>query len=302
MNYGAKVTSLFVLLAAACGDNESMTTGTSVTTAASVTTMNPATTNSTPSSDTQDDTSATDATTSNPTTSTTSVEGAPVFLSFSANVATLTQDESVTFTATLTDPDGVADIVGGSLYNADESLQFGPFVAAGQPGTYSITLTWGQIHQTETIEFDNGSRPRGFRAVFFDQAGHKATDDAELTLVCAGGTACDGICTDLGLDALNCGQCGNACDAGACESGMCAPTYSPCTEEEDGAATCAEVCQLVGEMCVAQGCGGATVKHFDTANDCELSLGAAYGQVACDEVHDWNINAKSIQCCCTDTK
>ena len=43
------------------------------------------------------------------------VEGAPVFLSLQTNVAKITAGESVTFTAVLTDPDGVDDIVGGTL-------------------------------------------------------------------------------------------------------------------------------------------------------------------------------------------
>jgi hypothetical protein len=117
-----------------------------------------------------------------------------MFLSFGTNVATLTRDESVTFNAILTDPDGVAEIVGGTLRSADESLEFGVFVAAGQPGAYSLSLSWAQLHQTQPIEFDGGERPGGFRAVFFDQGGLKATDDLTLDLVCAEGAACGGGC------------------------------------------------------------------------------------------------------------
>lgn len=41
--------------------------------------------------------------------------GAPVFLSLKTNVSKITAGETVVFTAILTDPDGVADIVGGEL-------------------------------------------------------------------------------------------------------------------------------------------------------------------------------------------
>lgn len=307
MNFRRKIASLFIL-AAACGDNESMTTETAGTPTSAPSTNNPVTTNDPPTTDTEDATGttagSTDATGTPPTTGTSSVEGGPMFLSFSANVATLTQDESVTFTAILTDPDGVGDIVGGSLRSTDESLEFGPFVAAGQPGTYSISLSWAQIHQTDPIEFDAAS-PRAFRAVFFDQGSHKATEDASVELVCAGGAACGGVCTDLAVDGLNCGTCGLTCDGGedACDSGACAPSLSRCVNFDEGLATCSAVCQSAGETCVDQGCpGDVTVVTYSYLDDCEVNLGPGYPDMPCDELQDWDINAQAIKCCCTDTK
>jgi hypothetical protein len=47
--------------------------------------------------------------------------------------------ESITFTAVLTDPDGIDDLIGGSLTNADGSIQYGAFVTSGQEGSYSLT-------------------------------------------------------------------------------------------------------------------------------------------------------------------
>ncbi|MCY1061722.1 hypothetical protein [Nannocystis sp. SCPEA4] len=309
MNFRRKIASLFIL-AAACGDNESMTTETSGSPTSAPSTNNPVTTNDPPTTDTADGTEttagSTDATSSPPTTGTSSVEGGPMFLSFSTNVPTLTQDESVTFTAILTDPDGVTDIVGGSLRSADDSLDFGPFVAAGQPGTYSISLSWTQIHQTEAIEFEGGDSSRMFRAVFFDQAALKAVEEVSLDLVCAGGAACGGICTDLALDGLNCGACEFTCDGGsdACESGACLPAWSACVNFDDGLETCSAVCQAVGETCVDQGCGvGATTAiYYDQLQSCEMDEGGLYTTVSCDEDQQWAPNATAIKCCCTDTK
>ncbi|MCY0987871.1 hypothetical protein OV203_12100 [Nannocystis sp. ILAH1] len=228
-----------------------------------------------------------------------------MFLSFGTNVATLTQDESVTFNAILTDPDGVADIVGGTLRSADESLEFGVFVAAGQPGAYSLSLSWAQIHQTQPIEFDSGESPRGFRAVFFDQGGLKATDDLTLDLVCAGGAACDGNCTDLALDGLNCGTCGRTCDAGedGCESGACVPNWSRCVNYNEGLETCMVICQEIGETCVEDGClGENTAVYFDSLDQCEENGGPANIPVMCNEMHEWDISSYAVKCCCTDTK
>ncbi|MDC0674207.1 hypothetical protein [Nannocystis radixulma] len=228
-----------------------------------------------------------------------------MFLSFGTNVATLTQDESVTFNAILTDPDGVADIVGGTLRSTDESLEFGVFAAAGQPGAYSISLSWAQIHQTEPIEFAGGESPRGFRAVFFDQGGNKATDELTLDLVCAGGAACDGSCTDLAVDGLNCGSCGHACDGGedACEAGACAPALSRCINFDEGLETCTAACQSFGETCAENACGaGITTRTFNNLMWCEDDLNGANKIMACDEPQMWNIGARAIKCCCTDTK
>lgn len=285
---------LAALLLVACGDDSTTTAATNPTSLP--TTANPPTT-SDPSG-----TAGTDPT--GPTSTTAPAEGAPVFLSFVANVATLTQDETVTFTAILTDPDGVADIVGGSLYSADESLQFGAFTAEGQPGTYTIALSWAQIHQTDPIEFEGGELPRGFRAVFFDQAANKATSDVELKLVCAGGAACGGACTDLAVDGLNCGTCGHVCDGGenACGSGACLPAFGPCVGYDEGLETCAAVCQAAGETCVAGACDNNTVLYFDSSNECEDLFGADYAPTPCDQAQLWTPNAMYIRCCCTDTK
>ncbi|MCY1053576.1 hypothetical protein [Nannocystis sp. SCPEA4] len=300
MTYGRTISSLFIL-AAACGDD-----GSTTQTSANPPTSAP-TTNNPPTSDTDADSTAaaTDTTESTPTTGTAPVEGAPEFLSFGTNVATLTQDESVTFNAILTDPDGVADIVGGTLRSADESLEFGVFVAAGQPGAYSISLSWAQIHQTEPIEFDGGESPRGFRAVFFDQGGNKATDELTLDLVCAGGAACDGTCTDLAADGLNCGTCGSACDAGedACEAGDCLPSWSQCINYTDGLNTCSAACESFGEACVDNGCGdGVTAVFYDELSFCEDDVGGDYVLIACGKVQEWAPGATAIRCCCTDTK
>ncbi|MDC0672875.1 hypothetical protein [Nannocystis radixulma] len=308
MNFRRKIATLFIL-AAACGDNESMTTETGGSPTSSPSTNTPVTTNVPPTTDTDDGTSttagSTDSTSTQPTTGTTSVEGGPMFLSFSANVATLTQDESVTFTALLTDPDGVTDIVGGSLRSADESLEFGPFVAAGQPGTYSISLTWAQIHQTSPIEFEDGELPRMFRAVFFDQGSHKATNETSLDLVCAGGSACDGTCTDLALDGLNCGACGHGCDDGAdaCESRACAPAWSECINYTDGLETCEAACQSFGESCVENGCdGGVTITFFSDLDFCLQNTQGPQVQAPCDVDQQWAPGGTAIKCCCTDTK
>ena len=228
--------------------------------------------------------------------------GAPVFLSFSTNVKKLTDGESVTFTAILTDPDGVEDIVGGSLLSEDESIDFGPFIAAGQAGTYSIMLSWDQIHQADKIDFSNGEMSRVFAARFFDQAGHKVTEIVPISLYCMGGGACDGVCKDFSDDGENCGECGKSCDGG-CLDGACGPNWSPCINSDDGVDTCEQGCANIQEACVENGCGNSrTVLSYGSVEGCvDNSIDGSESQ-PCGVPQPWGFGYKAIRCCCTDTK
>ena len=65
------------------------------------------------------------------------------------------------------------------------------------------------MQQADPIEFENADLMRAFRAEFYDQAVHKVHQDTKLTLMCATGSACDGVCTDLMADvyAVSYGSC-----------------------------------------------------------------------------------------------
>jgi hypothetical protein len=233
-----------------------------------------------------------------PTSSTTAAEGGPVFLSFKSNVSKITEGESLIFTALLTDPDGVSDIIGGSLLSEDEMIDYGPFVAAGQAGAFSISVSWSQIHQVAPISFENADLPTVFRARFFDQAGNAAIKDAGITLFCDDGSACDGSCTDLGLDGFNCGACGHTCTSMSCESGACTPTWSECASKADGFSTCSEICNSIGATCAEAQCGGYTVNYYIGIFDCMNNSGSMSSPEPCDQIQNWA--SPSIKCCCTD--
>ena len=238
--------------------------------------------------------------------STSAPAGAPMFLSFNTNAAKITDGESITFTAILTDPDGVDDIVGGSLLTEDEAIDYGPMVAAGE-GTFSISLSWGQIHQAVPIDFETGEEPRVFLARFFDQMGNKATKTVELSLYCAGGGACDGACTDLTADGANCGACGRVCDAGVdgCVDGVCGPSWGSCIGYMDGIDTCDQACSSIQESCVENGCGtnnNQTVIYFSNTEDCPDGTVKGFLAQPCAQTQDWSPSLMAVRCCCTDTQ
>jgi len=214
---------------------------------------------------------------------TTSADGAPFFLSFSTNVGKITDGESVVFTATVSDPDGLGDIAGGTLFTGNGEFSYGPFVAAGQEGTYSITISWGDINQVEMIDFENGEMERTFRAKFFDAKGNSTSKDTKITLSCPGGGACDGTCKDFQADAENCGSCGKSCEGG-CDNAMCSPVLGECINMSKGFASCSEYCQAEGEQCVEGGCEGRTYKGYSDSNFCMNDVAFSSHSNPCDHI------------------
>jgi hypothetical protein len=149
---------------------------------------------------------------------------APIFLSFGTSVSTLTEGDSVTFTAVLTDPQGIDDLIGGTLKD-ENGTPYGAFATSGEEGAYETTIDWSDIENSSPIFFASGqSLKRSFLAEFFDAEGNSATQAAALTLVCAGAlAACDGKCTDTQTSESDCGGCGVACSQGqGCIGGQCA--------------------------------------------------------------------------------
>lgn len=234
-------------------------------------------------------------------TATTSEGGGPQFISLQTSAAKITAGETVTITALVTDPDGLADIVGGTLSNTDGTIAYGPFVAAGQPGTYSIDLSWDAIQQAEPIEFVGMDLTRTFRAEFVDLAVHSATKTVDLALTCSTGSACNGICTDVAADAAHCGACGVVCQDG-CENSACTPTLGECIESESGFTTCDEYCPSIGEVCVEGGCRtDDTIVGYGNPVSCMKSELGEPQMEPCDLVQPWTIGRSVVRCCCTDT-
>lgn len=145
---------------------------------------------------------------------------APQILSLSTNVTEITEGETILVTAVVTDPEGIDDLIGGELLDGKASL--GAFTAAGQPGTYSIEVSWGNLDTVETIAFE-GSGQRQLIARFYDVAGHAAQRTLDVGLTCPDDPrACDGACSSEN-NASHCGACGNACYSNECSDDVCVP-------------------------------------------------------------------------------
>ncbi|MDP2339317.1 MAG: hypothetical protein Q8O67_00035 [Deltaproteobacteria bacterium] len=237
----------------------------------------------------------------------------PQILSLSSNVSTIGQFDSATLSAVVTDPDGVADIIGGVLIDPVSDATYATFTATGS-GTFTINVSWSFLNPVRPIDFD-GSVTRVVRARFFDQAGHEAFDDVSLTLQCTDDVvACDGRCGEdrcggqcLSAEELgsneNCGSCGNQCDEGAfcnseigapfceCPGGNCGPPPDPVPGTRyTGAAEAGVVC---GEQTCARDV--ACCLGLDQSVSCDDGSGACFFPIAtCDGPED----CSGTQECC----
>jgi hypothetical protein len=180
---------------------------------------------------------------------------APVILSFSSNVTALTPNESLIVTAVITDPQGIADVVGGTLADPGGAT-YGSFAVSTVDGSYSVTLSWTAINTLASIDAPSGGVDRTFVATFFDQVGNMTSDSLTVHLECETATdgICDGECSDLQQDDANCATCGHDCGTnGTCVEGTCfAPggCFTVVTVTD-----CNAACTAGGATCSSDACG-----------------------------------------------
>ncbi len=203
---------------------------------------------------------------------------APMITNFFADRQTLEPGASISFTATVSHPGGLSEIVGGTLEHNGTGSTYAAFEQTAG-GTFTVSTSWEALHATTPI---SGPRDGAWtvEAVFFDNAGASASATLDLMLQCEGIDVCGGGCVDWTLDGTNCGGCGTVCGAGsACNASECAPVgLSPCFRPDE--MTCAEACGELGQVCVENGCNGATYAWFANLDGClaqsdpELAPGA----------------------------
>lgn len=255
------------------------------TTSASGTTGTGGTTTS--SSSTSSSTTSSSTTSSSTTGS--AAGAAPVILVLGTNVPSITQGATVTFSAVVTDPDGIDDVIGGILSDANGGI-YGAFATTGQEGAYQMTLSWAQIQQVGSIDFAQGATgPRAFTAEFFDQAGHTVQKPITVTLDCKGNGACGGTCLDMTQDVNNCGTCGHACSGtgnNLCYKGVCGGLTNCLTKVPT---TCGAYCATLGKTCYNV-CSSVGAVYYNTA-----SCGGVPGTTFCATPVTASVSAS---CCC----
>jgi hypothetical protein len=232
----------------------------------------------------------------------TDADPTPVISSFTSDVAGLTEGGSVTFTVAVTDPQGVADVIGGTLLGGDGET-YGTFSTTGG-GLFTLTQTWAQLEAAKDITFTDEEQ-RLFTARFSDAAGHLVLAQTTVRLQCGGDGACSGVCTDLMADRDNCGTCGHQCTDDSfdtCEEGVC-PVMSDCVEDFAGE-TCTTICTGQGytgclDTPTADPVGEAYVTDL-TCPEFDGTYDSRYDVLTCNiDLGDF-LRADLVLCVCAD--
>jgi len=218
------------------------------------------------------------------------------------SAVTLTEGDTVTFTAIVTSPLGPSDVAGGVLRDTSGTITYGPFIKGSGGGDYSITLGWDQVSAAAPLNFGLTPETRNFVADFVDVAGTHATQSASLTFTCpVDHAACDGHCINTKADANNCGSCARHCNESAgCVDGECF-AWTGCNSAVNESVTCSEVCAAQGGRC-ADACGapaqGSAI--FGSGGAC-LSYGDLITTASCDMNLNYYVSPiEAARCCCAE--
>ena len=241
------------------------------------------------------------------------VASAPVILSYTANNKTMDPTRTLILTAVVTDPDGIDDLIGGSVSDPVSGGSYGAFATAAAEGSYSITITWNQIQEVRALDTAMGGEDRVFEAVFYDQAGHQVTETIKIHMECNTNPSwalCGGACTDLMTSLSSCGKCYAAvtytkgmCSNGkpACQEGLdlCGNDCVDLSKDKDHCGTCTHDCDAVagpnGWLVDYQTCqeGSCWVYiEFNSQKSCD-SLCASKG-LSCLEVNSMSCKASGV--------
>ncbi len=191
--------------------------------------------------------------------------GSPSVTSLTVVPNTFTPSTTGTFSATVTDPQGLGTITSGTLRDPVSGQSYGDF--AGSNGTYTFELGWDDINTLREIDAAVGGSVRIFEAVFTDANGNTATRQVSATMSCGMGMATCGSGECVSLTSITaCGSCANDCtdvetsssgllvDATGCQAG--AVPYCTVTLTEDVRRNCNAACTSRSLEC------DTTEQHF----------------------------------------
>lgn len=235
--------------------------------------------------------------------------GGPSVFSLDADGTSLSPNQVVTFTAQVTHPEGLGEIVGGTLRDQETDASYGSFTQLSE-GTFQLTTTWDDIDAAHGIVFEvSGSR--SFSAVFVDNQERVGVRSLDLDLVCKpaagqvppapGFAVCgDGECRDLGTES-DCEGCNMACPntgRSRCVDGVCeVADLSDCVFVLDFA-DCEDVCVSQGRgACSSAACGYPTI-WYHSLSECEADMDQGSAS-ACNVPLDADGISSYARCCCT---
>lgn len=225
---------------------------------------------------------------------------APEVVDLFTDIDRLGESDVIAFTASVTDADGLDDIVGGVLVDGESQAVYGPFVQISA-GTFSISVSWEEVDTASTIEFEREGT-RTFRVEFEDKTQRLGERSIEIPFDCGGpdfAVCGDGVCRELGTP-TDCGGCNDTCTA--CDAGSCLQSgWSACFSAQDHQ-NCDQACAALGYASCYVGCESAEVDNpiaatmHQTFADCEndVSVVASLGYCTGTDLPIFAV----ARCCC----
>src|SRR5262249_5915805 len=117
--------------------------------------------------------------------------------------------QSVFLTVIATDPNGIADLIGG-VVETPMGATYASLISSADEGAYEVDLSWDELNLTEPVDIPpNGLVLRDFKIVMFDQGG--ASAEATVSVSLKGAFAGWAVCNGTPVDPLSQEHCG-ACD------------------------------------------------------------------------------------------
>jgi Cys-rich repeat protein len=222
---------------------------------------------------------------------------APRFLDMSSNRTSMSQDDVLVISVVVTDPQGIDNVIGGTLLDPTSNATFGSFATSAAEGSYEIEVTWNEINEVRALTF-SAPQQRTFRARFFDADGNESAQDIMVQMTCGQEPACNGFCASLecndscvsqlrdGTGSFGfCGACNQVCgDAGQCEGGTAASGFGAscvCEEVPAQVDSCDGQCTFLSDDGNCGTCG-----RFCELGACAFDSGYQLAGCACNESAD----------------
>ena len=175
----------------------------------------------------------------------------PLLASFGASATDITEGQVLRVTAVMSATSPVwTDSVRAVLTDPTGTLLYSTF-AQTTPGTFSVELTWAQLHQLKQLAFAS-EEARVFRADFIDATGTKVSHSFTVRLHCNGNPACEGRCVVQGAACPVTTQ--QQCYGGRCASSGCIIDAAGYLSGEPNPANSCQSCQpLVAKTSFSSG-------------------------------------------------
>ncbi len=161
----------------------------------------------------------------------------PRILSLTVSPPALKPDASVVIGAIVSDPQGIADVAGGTFAQVGGN-DLGVFAGTVGSGAFTYALSWDLAHAIDPLNFPGDARQRDYRATFYDAKGNTTEKIVAIRFDCdpPGAPIRNGTCDEACAQMAECqdwaarkGGVTATCRDGFCMAGIAGSTPEACS-------------------------------------------------------------------------